>query len=171
MRMSDLIPWPGIKPRHAAPGGRSLSHRTAREVPAASAFDLLQWSAVKEDRDQHNVENMLKIEMQEDARKGQAGPAPGCSACKWHMGRTGRNRVSQVICHPCPPRPPSPRELVIWWGLIRFFKMEPGKNALSSVGPLRVGRKCWAMQNLSTKAPAPRESRDKHNSEMYALLF
>lgn len=44
-----------------------------QEVPTASTFDLLWWSAVKKNIDQHIVENMLKIEMQENAGKRQTG--------------------------------------------------------------------------------------------------
>ena len=32
--------------------------------------------------------------------------------------------------------------------LLSDLKIQPSKNALSSVGHPRVGRKCWAMQNL-----------------------
>ena len=32
-RMRDLVPWPGIEPRHPALGAQSLTHWTTREVP------------------------------------------------------------------------------------------------------------------------------------------
>lgn len=41
-----------------------------------------------------------------------------------------------------------------------FQKIEPAKNALSSIGHPSVGRKCWAMRNLT-----PWGRGDEHSSE------
>ena len=41
--MWDLVPWSGIKPGPTALGAQSLSHWTAREVPAAFDFYIIQF--------------------------------------------------------------------------------------------------------------------------------
>lgn len=54
-----------------------------KEKGTASTFDLLWWLVVKEDIDQYNVQNLLKLEMHKEVGEEQVGPPPpGCSACK-----------------------------------------------------------------------------------------
>lgn len=62
-------------------------------------FDLLWWSAVREDIGRYNVQNMLKCEMDKEVGEGQVGHLRAAQTWQRCRGSTRRSRGSQDLRH------------------------------------------------------------------------